>query len=477
MKRVWVPNGKRIAWVLGFSVLSAVLIEAFQLAIQWIGVLLRLAQGKDGPLGSLESAAALGLGLAVGLIVSLGLNSRLRIRNESVALLSSSLGHGFHPRFCQAIGITFVSCCLSFLLGLALGGEAPSVFMAALLAGGLAQRAFPEREKTEEAIRIGAGVGFGLAFMNPLAGWLAMAEPFRKKDKRIWWEGGLTMMAAYAVLGLLKWGIDGRFQLAALGAAYRYGGMISDIGTLSAASLDWPLAWLVFPLAILMLALAYGFVGLMGGFKSVLGQETPKSYGASTLVGWLVLFPVWLFAPQALGTGSSLIGSAVRQTPLLSLAFGNLSMGILLPFWAVALIRLGLTGISFGGHYPGGAVVPTLTIGSLLAGALVQGLSALWPAVEPETRSVLTVVGMVAFFMGTSKKPLMAAALVLSFLPTWTGIGFVLLALPLGLGYGAIKAIPSLGSRFSEIEGKSRLGIKALEGFFHGTRGLHELFY
>lgn len=82
---------------------------------------------------------------------------------------------GRRPRYLAAISTAFLASLLSMAMGLALGGEAPSSYMGGAIFSAvhlLSFRRDPSRgsAEAEEALTLGAGVGFGLAFQNPLAG-------------------------------------------------------------------------------------------------------------------------------------------------------------------------------------------------------------------------------------------------------------------------------------------------------------------
>lgn len=89
------------------------------------------------------------------------------------------------------------------------------------------------------------------------------------------------------------------------------------------------------------------------------------------------------------------------------------------PFaWIGALIgyRLLLTAVSFGGHFFGGMVVPTLSMGALLGQLLVS--FSLWSGVSHasfDDLSLILLVSMLAFYASVSSKPFVSFALLFSF--------------------------------------------------------------
>ena len=120
-------KGKLIFLLSLASFLSAGVLLPFHIFMRWSNQVLSYDYFGSG----------LGFSFFIVLVSSLAvleisLLSTVRIRNSSVPVLSYFMERGVHFRFIKAIIFSFLTCTFSFLMGLALGGEAPSVFMGAV---------------------------------------------------------------------------------------------------------------------------------------------------------------------------------------------------------------------------------------------------------------------------------------------------------------------------------------------------------
>ncbi len=110
-----------------------------------------------------------------------------------------------HIHWIRAVVKMFFACLITFLIGLPLGSEGPSVFMCALLAEGIFWITKSKKEDLQ-GITIGGALGFSLAVLNPFAGFFYFYEPMRKKPKlSVLLEDVYALVLGYTVLVLLRW--------------------------------------------------------------------------------------------------------------------------------------------------------------------------------------------------------------------------------------------------------------------------------
>lgn len=389
-------------------------------------------------------------------IIQIHLSSFCRIRNASVPVLCYFMKKGVHFRFFKAIAVCFLTCLCSFVMGLALGGEAPSVFMGAIVFAFVFSFEDESQERLLRAIRVGAAVGFSLAFMNPIAGVLFSFAPekwgkhYLKTNYKLFLEGILCSFFAYALYGTMKGLIYFQDYKNAFYQAFLFVDFQADLFNVSIASLTHYWIYLV----MIPFALGFGYLYVHGlkGLRALLWREKPITYAVS-FFGALILLPLCNYLNLlSLGTGAKLI----EENFLL------LEKGWLI-FMELFLLRLVLTGFSLTSHFQGGNIIPSLGVGMLLGVMFAGALEAMGLPLNEETMRLISFSFMLAFFSAMSHKQTATFALALSFGPAPA----LLLAIAPALiaSYflsNKIKSDVSLSEAFAESDIKNCAYAKAL---------------
>lgn len=329
------------------------------------------------------------------------LTSAMKVENEGTDLLLFALTRGVRPHWIKAIAVCFVTCLCSFLMGMALGGEAPCVYMGALLGAFLYSKLSKTRgHSLKEGIVEGAGAGFALAFMNPLAGFLMQFGFNRKRDHRYLLTLGVCLLSCLE-LALLRGLLLHTDDLTQMWRGFIYGGMELSLLSLSFSSLgDY---WIFLLVPALCCFFSFVYVRLSGLLRSFWHRPDPLRFWTGILAGITSCLLLKSFLPEVLGTGASIIQNGA--------AFAEKGIGIVIVLFAVRFL---FTEISIATPFAGGTIVPTLCLGSLI-GSLCCSL---FPGrFAPDQAQLICIIGALSFFAFTVKKPLAALALLISFAP------------------------------------------------------------
>ncbi len=342
-------------------------------------------------------------------VIEIRMLSTVRIRNSSVPVLSYFMERGVHFRFIKAIIFSFVTCTLSFLMGLALGGEAPSVFMGAVCFAFVFSFSEESKERLLRAIKVGSCVGFSLAFMNPIAGILFSFVPnkfekgYFKKEYKLILEGSICAIMSYLLYACLKGLIYWPEYKDNFGAAFIFNDFQWDVLEIPWSALKQ--YWIPLLIAPLSFGLAYAYAKGLGFFRHLLWREKTWTYVFS-IIGAIVLIPFCrYYFPLSLGSGAKLIEENVT---LLTEGLGALAL--------LFFVRLFLTFFSFTSHFSGGNIIPSLAIGNLF-GVLFAGILQLLLPLSEEETLLISFTFMLSFFASVSDKRSSVLALVFSFGP------------------------------------------------------------
>ena len=341
----------------------------------------------------------------------------IRGRNESSEILGKFVRRGIPLRYLADLLVVFLCCLLSFSIGIALGAEAPSVFMSSLIFGMVFSKGKKNRNLSGEGIRVGGAVGFALAFHNPLAGLVnsfaanLFTSAKRNKDE---WKSIVSSLITLVVTYFLYSGL--RYLAYSGDFAHWYQCFLFNdysfelsLIPLSALSSTWAFCFVfAFSLPLAYIYVKSASIGRKFGWK-----DKASSYRFSLYVGVAICFVLFLFMPKALGTGSAYIDGIEG-------ILAESSSWIL----CLLLVRFVFTIFSFSSHYSGGTIIPTIGIG-MLFGAFIASLS-------PSSFGGYEILFVCSF--------------ALSFFGFVTGNGLLPLALVLSLGFSfplLIILIPS----------------------------------
>ncbi len=299
-------------------------------------------------------------------------------------------------------------CFLTFLLALPLGSEGPSVYIGFMVENFFVHLLF-KKKTTLEHNHYGSMMGYGLAFLNPLAG---LCFYFEKKNRR-----GTTkeiysqvFLMVVSFLWLLLW----RY-LYGIKDFYLYGLYNRQIYFFSAPKLHYLL--LLIPLLTMTASFFFKrFIVLLSYF--VKENETQE-----------VLFSLLMAMVSILSlkfTGNyDMMGFADE-------IFLSSEEILLLPALVFFFIRFFWTIMNNDVYYLGGHVIPTLVVGGSIGMVLVALISPHY-ALTYSDRCVILIVSALSFFASVTLNYVTTLALSFSF-----GPGFILipyLILPLTMVY------------------------------------------
>lgn len=401
-------------------------------------------------------------------LVQSQLSSSMRVENEGADMLLFALSRGVKPHYLKALIVCFLACLCSFAMGLALGGEAPCVYMGALLGAWLSSRlAHKKRHELKEGIVMGAGTGFSLAFMNPLAGFLMQLSLKKHRDHRFL----LTFLCSclgYLELGILRGFFLHLDNLSLFYQGFLYDGMNTSFLAFDFAPLTHCWIFVLIPVAAMLLALVYVYTSKYA--RLYLRKMTPWHHWSMLAVGVLLCFFLRLYLPEVLGTGSSLIESSL----------GICLSGVLYSLLLLAL-RFLLTEVSIAGPFAGGPIVPTLALGAL-SSALITSLLNFSLSLSDSEILLSCLIGALSFFAFTTKKPLVSLSLLLSFVPGFVPFLAMIPSFILASIYWRFAPFISLAQAIGKADIANGIKMDIMYGhhlhshFFHGDL-LGEEFY
>ncbi len=321
------------------------------------------------------------LGLLSALILKLAPNCRGGGIPTSVALLRGLIRFDW----IKSLFLLFISANLSYLGGVPLGNEGPSVQMGTAVGRGTVS-VFAKRHRAWDRYIMtgGACAGFAAATGAPLSGiFFAFEEAHRRFTPMIFMVASMTVVAGTVTSRIL-----------------------CTLAEIPVTMFDLSVSQ-VMPTKLLWTAL---LVGLVCGVVAILFTKGYRAVG-TLLKGKLERLPftvkvIAVFVLVAIigFAADAAIGSGHHLTE--SLLQGNgVWYWLLIIFCvrAILLIFANQIGVS------GGLFVPTLSFGAILGAVCAKSLIALGAPITPYYM-ILVIIGMVAFLGAASRTPLMAIA-------------------------------------------------------------------
>ncbi len=335
--------------------------------------------------------------------------------------------------------LLFASSMLTFLGGVPLGNEGPSVQMGTAVGRGTVRIFGKDNPAWDRYIMTGGACGgFAAATGAPLSGiFFAFEEAHRRFSPMIFMVASMTVISATATMNVFC-------------GAFGVSPYMFDFGTVKALPLRF--IWLALLLGVVCGFIAVAFTKLYsrtGAFLSVTLKALPFTLKAVII---FVLVALCGFASGGLvGSGHGLIEELVH---------GHGVWYMLILYFCVRALFLMLanqTGIS------GGLFIPTLTFGALIGALFAKGAMAI--RVLPEQYFIVfIIIGMVAFLGASSRTPIMALTFSLEAL---SGVNNILpIAVGVTLAFLVIEAwgIISFNDTVMEQKAKSfRKGKRATE--------------
>ncbi len=313
-----------------------------------------------------------------------------------------------HIHWIKAVIKMFFACLITFLIGLPLGSEGPSVFLCALLAEGIFWITKSKKEDLQ-GITIGGALGFSLAVLNPLAGISYFYEPMRKKPKlSVMLEDVYAALLGYTVIVLLRW---------AAGYDTPY---LSDEFQTGLTFFSSDHVGLIFMIPFIAFAAA-------SLFKAACKHRGLQQYcSQKEWAVWSTLFAAVMVVALKFTGNSAMLGSGSYI-----MTMGLLSLEDVIMF---LFIRFFFMSITFDLFFAGGQVIPSMSLGYLL-GNLVLCLLPDCGMTEAE-KQLFCILMALCYYSFVVERYWTAVFLGMSFGPVWIVSLYMLVLLPLTWGLG-----------------------------------------
>lgn len=317
-------------------------------------------------------------GLVAGCIL---LFLRNRMPGQATEYMEAmSIGNGL-IKF-RASSLKVLSAAWSIASGAAIGKEGPIIQSSALIASYVGQRLHVSIPRLRLLVGCGAAAGFTTAFHAPFAGCLFVSEIII----------GTVSMDILAPLLIAS--CTGFVMLHLLGDPSPMYSSPFESFPLFSESL-WCIA-----LGVVAAVAARGWVSLLEvSGKYLNGRQSflpLRLMGAGLVVGVLAVF-----YPEVVGNGQALITGLVHED------YGTQEAFILL------LVKVSAVAVVFGCGTVGGAMTPTLFVGSMVGFIFSTILTSL--GMEGNHTVAYAMVGMAAFFATAAQAPLTALVMVVEF--------------------------------------------------------------
>lgn len=325
-------------------------------------------------------------------------------------------------RWRQSMFGTFLASLISFLGGVPLGNEGPSVQMGAA-AGKAAAALFGKNGEKWEKHTMGgaAGAGFAVATGAPLAGLVFVLEEMHKK-----------VSAAFLLTGAAAVGAAVLMQKLLLAVIPVHG---HTFGFAPTPMLPLGMLWMPLLVGVACALVSVLFTLLYHGLHQCkLLRKIP--FGVKIVGVFICTAILGYFWRDVIGSGSTLIEKVLR---------GEGTVALLL----TALFLRGVI-MMFANHEGvcGGMFIPTLALGAVVAALLAR-----WLPVDGAQYGTLIAVGMTAFLAASNRTPLTALLYAVEAL---CGVGN-LPALALGIAAGYLCARLTRVEDCAELAAESRV--------------------
>jgi CIC family chloride channel protein len=361
------------------GIISGLLVVSFQMAIEWLSVLLQ------GSAPAPHQPRLIVVPTIVGVIV--GILTRYvfpAVRGSGVNQTKAALYiHNGYISVRTMVG-KFLLCALSIGAGFSTGPEDPSLQIGAAVASFISRKVGLSRERLRIFAPVGAAAGLAAAFNAPISAILFVIEEVIGQ----WTAGVLGSIVLAAVSSVVVarwfWGSEPMFRI--------------------------PTVTLRDPRELL----AYAVLGIVGGafsllFSKSLGYLRPllrsqpawsqmlQPAAAGFLVGCIGYFGL----PQVMGAGYGAMDQAMHA----QFAFKVLVL--------LALFKIVATTLSFASGSPGGVFAPTLFVGAMLGAAIGSFEKLVFPHFATGSIGSYALVGMGVLFAAFLRAPLTSVFMVL----------------------------------------------------------------
>ena len=357
------------------------------------------------------------LGVAVISLIAFLLIKKFPIIRGSGIPNSLAILRGFIPfKWIRSLLGIFTSTLLTFLVGVPLGNEGPSVQMGCSVGKG-AVNLFAKGNKAWERYTMTGGAcgGFAAATGAPLTGIIfAIEEAHRRFSPIIFMAASTATLAATLVTA-------GMCKLLPMLEIYP---KLFEIPT--SAALPLKHFWIAIIIGLAVGGLSIIFTKLYKIFNCFMNQSLKKiPLAAKVIIIFILVALVGFFLNGALGSGHDIIDAIFYSHA---------------PVWyvliALLIIRALLLLISTNTGITGGTLIPLLTFGAIL-GSLISTLAVTLNIIPTEYAGAIVLISMSAFLAASSRTPLTAVILTVEVFSGFNNI--IMIAIGVAFAYLTIE--------------------------------------
>lgn len=272
-----------------------------------------------------------------------------------------------------------VGCIAAIGAGLSLGREGPSIQIGAMTGKGFSK--LTNRLATEEKVLMscGAGAGLSCAFGAPLAGVIFTLEELQKNFST---EILVSSMGA---------------SIASNAVATEIFGMKPVFDLHIASRLPLRAYWEVLVLGIVLGAFGVFYNRVMDWTQNL--YEKIPSVAVRLAIPFLTVIPLAIWYPNALGSGSALVGETAQGEFLLQ------------QLLVLLVLKFCFSMMSFSSGSPGGIFLPLLVMGGVTGGLLCL-LFDVFTGVSAQNLENFVILGMVGAFSSIVRAPVTGVILI-----------------------------------------------------------------
>ncbi len=399
---------------------------------------------------------------AVGIVSGLILKRAKDCRGGGIPTAVASIRGLIPLKWIQGIFVLFFSSMLTYLCGVPLGNEGPSVQMGAAVGKGASCVLNKENRAWQRYVMTGgACAGFATATGAPLTGILfALEEVHRRFSPMIFMSAATAVLSGSAVQELLSMLLN----VDAAMFSFKFSGGL--------ALRELPIALL---LGAICAASAIGFTLLYKKISSFISHVSKKIPFAVIIMSVFLLSAVMgLFSSDLIGSGHSLIHHLAYDSKTWYF------LAIIFILRAITMIFANTSGVS------GGVFLPILTFGAII-GSIFGGLMIRLGVVSQEAYPVLVALSMSAFLGVASRTPITAVAFAAEALCGVENILPVAIAVTAGYIIAEIAGIPSFNDTIIESKAEAERKDKCIiivdthltvcEGSFADRREMRDILW
>lgn len=331
---------------------------------------------------------------------------------------SIAIMRGFIPfKWIRSLFGIFFSTLLTFLVGVPLGNEGPSVQMGCSIGKGTVN-IFAKGNRAFEKYTLtgGACAGFTAATGAPLTGIIfAIEEAHRRFSPIIFMVASTATLAATLTVSILC-------------NAFSFLNISPKLFELDAAvALPLKYIWIAIIIGLTVGGISTAFTKIYKSFNTLINKKLSKipAY-VKVLIIFITVATIGFFLSGALGSGHHIIDEIFSENA---------------PVWymliALLIIRALLLLVSTNTGITGGTLIPLLTFGAIL-GALISNAAVAINILPEQYSGAIALIAMSSFLAASSRTPLTAIILTVEIFSGFNNI--LMIAVGVAFAYFTIES-------------------------------------